>query len=105
MFAITISSAAQTFSTLSKDNTKKVLVRGQIEQADSAATIAFKFYKDYITFEEVDYTATLKQGQFMLELPITEATPGFLVYQSHTIPIFLEVGDQLYVQSLSLIHI
>ena len=99
VFGITISSAAQTFSTVLKDNTKNVLVKGQIEQADSAATITFKFYKDYITFEEVDFTATLNQGKFAIELPIREATPGFLVYKSYTIPIFLEVGDQLELQS------
>jgi len=74
-------------------------VKGLIEQADSAATITFKLYKDYITFEEVDYTAVLKQGKFAISLPITEPTPGFLVYKNHTIPIFLEAGDQLQLQS------
>ena len=97
--AITISLAAQTFSTVPTKNTDKVLVKGLIEQADSAATITFKLYKDYITFEEVDYTTALKQGQFAISLPITEPTPGFLVYGDYTIPIFLEVGDQLQLTS------
>ena len=80
-------------------NKKMVKITGYIENAQEDASIFFRFYKDYITFEEIAFDATVEEGYFSLEIPIYASTPGFVEYQSQSVPIFIESGDDLSIKS------
>ncbi len=77
----------------------QVVIEGKIEAAAPFSSITFKFYKDYISFEELEYSATIKDQTFSITLPIHDATPGFVTYDNQTLPIFLERGDKLFIRS------
>lgn len=78
----------------------EVLIEGKIEAAAPFSSITFKFYKDYISFEELEYSTVIEKDQtFSITLPVHDATPGFVTYNNQTVPIFLERGDQLFISS------
>jgi len=77
----------------------QVVIQGKIESAAPFSSITFKFYKDYISFEELEYSTVIKDQSFSITLPIYDASPGFITYENQTLPIFLEPGDNLFVRS------
>lgn len=85
--------------TTSNPNAFRVFINGVIEDAEDGSEITFKFYKDYITFEEENFTTSIKKGSFTISFSLDEPSPGFVVYDGETIPIFLEDGDELSLHS------
>ena len=63
-------------------------------------TLSFLFYRDFLTLEEEIYP--IPSDSSMLRIPIRESggRPGFLVQNGERIPIFLETGDSLWLQSI-----
>lgn len=76
-----------------------VYISGKIIDADTSKKLTFRFYKNYLTFEELNYTASIKNDSFFIEIPIQEHTPGFIAYGGLNVPIFLEKGDSFFVES------
>ncbi len=99
IFVIPIILVGQDVNDLVPQNKKMVKITGYIEDAQEDAQITFRFYKDYITFEEIAFDATIDEGYFSLEIPIYASTPGFVEYQSNSVPIFIESGDDLLLRS------
>ena len=81
------------------DQLPQVVIEGKIESATPFSSITFKFYKDYISFEELEYSAIVKDQSFSITLPIHDPTPGFITYNNQTLPIFIERGDNLFIHS------
>ena len=81
------------------DSLKEVIIYGEIAKSDVFQTLTFRFYKDYLTFDEIHYTVSIKNDSFFIKIPIKESTPGFIAYGERNVPIFLEIGDSLIVQS------
>lgn len=78
---------------------KELTIIGTIEGANSLEEISFRFYKEYLTFEELIYAATIINDTFKICVPLEENAPGFLVYREENIPIFLEDGDSITLKS------
>lgn len=82
------------------DKTKPtVIFYGQIAEADSNQNITLRFYKDFLTFEEITYSTPLINDSFYLEIPFKEATPGFLGLDEANIPIFVQQQDSIHIVS------
>ena len=78
--------------------TPTVILSGIVLQPDSCKTIFFRFYKDFLSFEELNYPAELKKDSFFIKIPLAENMPGFISYGEENIPIYLETGDSLFIK-------
>ncbi len=76
-----------------------VIFCGKIVQADSNQHITLRFYKDFLTFEEITYSAPIIKDSFYLEIPFKENMPGFIDLSGVNVPIFIEASDSIYVAS------
>ncbi|GEM_PF-1101582 len=78
-----------------------VIFCGKITQADSSQDITLRFYKDFLTFEEITYSAPIINDSFYLKIPFKENTSGFIALGSINVPVFIEKSDSIYVQSVA----
>lgn len=76
-----------------------VIFCGKITQVDSSQNITFRFYKDFLTFEEIIYSTPIINDSFYLKIPFRENTSGFIDLGGINVPVFIEKSDSLYVQS------
>ncbi len=76
---------------------QRAFIGGTILQADSNKTLSFDFFENYLSFEEINYPVQLKRDSFFIEIPLKENMPGFLSYGEVRIPVFLELGDSLFI--------
>ena len=76
-----------------------VIFCGKIEQADSNQNITLRFYKDFLTFEEITYSTPIIKDSFYLKIPFKENMPGFIAFGGVNVPIFIEQSDSIYVAS------
>ncbi len=76
-----------------------VIFCGKITEADSSQQITLRFYKDFLTFEELTYAAPIIKDSFYLKIPFKENTPGFIALDGVNVPIFIEDKDSIYVKS------
>lgn len=97
-FAFPATSYGQEVYDILPQDGELVKITGVIEGSQDTA-ITFRFYKDYLTFEEIDFTVPIEEDYFSVEIPIYASTPGFLIYQDQALPIFLESGDQMLIHS------
>ncbi|MEM6317347.1 MAG: TlpA disulfide reductase family protein [Bacteroidota bacterium] len=86
-----------------QDSSKVTLIpiSGKITSVDSTQTLSFKFFKDFLSFEEIIYSASIQNDSFSLLIPIVENSPGFVVFNNQSLPIFLEKSDALYLTSVA----
>lgn len=80
--------------------TKKIgftTVTGQIKSPKSG-TVGIKFYKDFISRdEEVFDIPLLENNKFSISFQLNSSTPAFLIFDGEEIPIYLDPGDELYI--------
>lgn len=76
-----------------------VIFCGKITAVDSNQNITLRFYKDFLTFEELTYTAPIINDSFYLKIPFKENTPGFIEFKGSNVPIFIEESDSLHLNS------
>ncbi|MEM1123847.1 MAG: hypothetical protein AAGJ18_25640, partial [Bacteroidota bacterium] len=76
-----------------------VVFCGKISGVDTTQQLAIRLYKDFLTFDEVDYPVQLNDDSFHVQIPISKATPGFLVFDNTALPIFTEPSDSIHLQS------
>jgi len=67
--------------------------------AASNQNITLRFYKDFLTFEELIYTAPIINDSFYLKIPFRENTSGFIDFNGINVPVFVEASDSLHVKS------
>lgn len=99
LFVITIGLFGQSNEDLLPQDESVVKIKGVVKGAKDHTSITFLFYKDYITFEEVVFTAPIVDEQFSFELPVYVATSGYLTYNSQSIPVFITAEDEFTLQS------
>jgi len=76
-----------------------VIFCGKITQTDSSDNITFRFYKDFLTFEEITYSTPINEDSFYLKIPFRENTPGFIAFRGVNVPIFIEKFDSIYLKT------
>ena len=76
-----------------------VIFCGKIEQADSNQNITLRFYKDFLTFEEITYSTPIIEDSFYLKIPFKENMPGFIDFGGVNVPVFIQQSDSIYVVS------
>lgn len=76
-----------------------IIFCGKILNADSNQIITLRFYKDFLTFDELTYSDTIKNDSFYLKIPFRENVPGFIVYKNENLPIFVEKGDSIHLKT------
>ncbi len=69
---------------------------GKIVDADTSQDLTLRFYKDFLTFDEITYSAPIKNDSFHISIPFRENTPGFIVFGSINVPLFVEKGDSVH---------
>lgn len=72
---------------------------GKIINADSTDIFTLRFYKDFLTFDEITYSTPIQNDSFYLKIPFRENAPGFMVFGSANIPIFVEKKDSLHINT------
>lgn len=73
-------------------------VSGQILFTTSK-TIGIKFYSDFISRGEEVYDIPIVENKFSITFQLNYSTPIFLVYDGEEIPLYLDPGDNLYVNA------
>ncbi len=66
---------------------------------NSNQKITFKFYENFLTFAEILYAAPILDGKFTITIPFRENTSGFIALGDVHVPIFVEKGDNIFVES------
>jgi peroxiredoxin len=74
----------------------KVILKGKIQKAVTKEIIIASLPSP-LHPEEVQTIAKLEKGQFIVEIPLTEAGTVELVYGDESVPLYLEPGFDLYV--------
>ncbi len=86
-----------TFAQVGQGNSGLTTVTGQIKNPLSG-TIGIKFYHDFISRdEEVIDVPLLENNTFSISFTLNTSTPAYLIYNGNEVPIFLDPGDELYV--------
>ena len=76
-----------------------VIFCGKITQTDTSDQINFRFYKDFLTFEEITYSTPILEDSFYLKIPFRENTPGFIAFKGGNVPIFIEKLDSIHLKT------
>ncbi|MEM6964610.1 MAG: redoxin domain-containing protein [Bacteroidota bacterium] len=64
----------------------------------TAGTIGIKFYRDFISRDEEIYDVPLTEdNRFTVSFYLKSSTPAFLVYNGEEVPIYLDSGDDLFI--------
>ena len=82
-----------------KQSSSIIVFSGKIANSNSKQKIKFKFYENFLTFAEITYTAPIKDGTFNISIPFRENTSGFIALGDVHVPIFVEKGDSIFVES------
>ena len=82
-----------------KQSSSIIVFSGKIANSNSKQKIKFKFYENFLTFAEITYAAPIKDGTFNISIPFRENTSGFIVLGDVHVPIFVEKGDSIFVES------
>lgn len=79
-----------------KDGLTKI--SGQIISPTSG-TIGIKFYSDFISRREEVFDIPLVNNKFSVTFQLNYSTPIFLIYDGEEVPLYLDPGDDLYVNA------
>ncbi len=94
LFLWTVTAFAQ-----GEQNKATIVFSGKISNSNFNQKISFKFYENFLTFAEINYSAPIKDGRFKISIPYRENTSGFIALGDVHVPIFVEKGDSIIVQS------
>lgn len=73
-------------------------ISGQINSPTSG-TIGIKFYRDFISRGEEIFDIPLVDNKFSITFQLNYSSPVFLIYDGEEIPLYLDSGDDLYVNA------
>jgi len=79
-----------------KDRVTKI--SGQIKSPTSGS-IGVKFYRDFISRGEELFDVPLVDNKFSITFQLNYSSPIFLIYNGEEIPLYLDPGDDLYVNA------
>lgn len=82
-----------------KQTKSAIVFSGKITNASPKQKISFKFYENFLTFAEINYSAPIIDGSFTISIPFRENTSGFIILGNVHVPIFVEKGDNIIVES------
>ena len=72
-------------------------VTGQIKNP-KLGTVGIKFYKDFISRDEEVFDIPLVDNNtFSISFQLNSSTPAYLIFDGEEVPIFLDPGDELYI--------
>jgi peroxiredoxin len=73
-------------------------ISGQINSPTSG-TVGIKFYRDFISRGEEVFDIPLVDNKFSITFQLNYSSPVFLIYNGEEIPLYLDSGDDLYVNA------
>ena len=74
-------------------------VTGQIKNPNSG-TVGIKFYRDFISRDEEVFDIPLvDNNKFSISFQLNSSTPAYLIFDGEEVPIYLDPGDELYINS------
>ena len=73
-------------------------ISGQINSATSE-TVGIKFYRDFISRGEEVFDIPLVDSKFSITFQLNYSSPVFLIYDGEEIPLYLDPGDELYLNA------
>ncbi|MFK7980690.1 MAG: hypothetical protein AB8G86_11965, partial [Saprospiraceae bacterium] len=76
-----------------------IIFCGKIADVTTDQNVTLRFYKDFLTFEELIYTAPILNDSFYLKIPFRENTSGFIAFRGINVPVFVEASDSLHINS------
>lgn len=64
----------------------------------TAGTIGIKFYRDFISRDEEVFDVPLTEdNRFTISFYLKSSTPAYLIYNGEEVPIYLDSGDELFI--------
>ncbi len=81
---------------IKKDGITKI--SGQI-MSPTSETIGVKFYRDFISRTEEVFDIPLVNNNFSISFQLNYSSPIFLIYNGEEVPLYLDPGDDLYVNA------
>jgi peroxiredoxin len=82
-----------------KELPEEVLISGALYESAINQPIRFQFYQNFLSLEPTIYPINLQKDSFSIKIPVKDYASGFLSVGNINVPIFIEKGDQIQIQS------